>query len=254
MGFMDPGQVARTPGYAWARHLSGMTMVVGYKNLSSINMSPQQLVLPLSLPPSLEMGDFIVSSSNEEALSWLGKWPQWPQNTLLIQGPAGCGKSHIASIWKRQAHLLTSKEITLQNLPALLEKSHFVLDDADQVAEEEALFHLLNAVRNGDGSLLLLSSLSPQEWPIALPDLRSRLNALLRVTIKSPDDVLMKGLIRKYFQDQQTILSEEVLTYLFHHLPRAYDALWTSLNKINEMAMGKKRAITIPLVKEAISG
>jgi len=217
-------------------------------------MSTQQLVLPLSLPPSLQMGDFIVSQVNEEALSWIGKWPAWPQNTLLVYGPKGCGKSHIASIWKSQAQLLAPPEITLEELSKILTPdAHFIIDDANQIDDEEALFHLLNAARNGSGSLLLLSVSPPQEWKIQLPDLRSRLNALMTIKIQEPDDVLLKGLIQKFFSDQQIVLSEEASNYLFHQLPRSYENLWESLDKINVEAMGKKRGITIPLIKEALS-
>lgn len=217
-------------------------------------MTTQQLVLPLSLPPSLEMGDFIVSSSNDEALSWLGKWPEWPQNTLLIYGPKGSGKSHIASIWQSQAQLLEPHQITLEGLMEVFNPDgHFILDNAEKVECEEALFHLLNSARNGSGSLLILSNSHPQEWEVELPDLNSRLKALMTIKIQEPDDTLLKGLIQKYFSDQQVSLSEDVLNYLFTHLPRSYEELWGSLNKINIEALGKKRGITIPLIKEALS-
>lgn len=216
-------------------------------------MTTQQLVLPLSLSPSLEMGDFIVSPSNEEALSWLGKWPEWPQNTLLLYGPKGSGKSHIASIWKSQAKILLPHQITLEGLSEFsISDAHFIVDDVDQVKDEEALFHLLNAARNSSGSLLLLSDSPPQEWKIQLPDLQSRLKALMTINIHAPDDRLLKGLIQKYFSDQQILISDEVLHYLATHLPRSYSALWKSLDKINIEAFGKKRGITIPLIKEAL--
>lgn len=214
----------------------------------------QQLILPLTLPPSFEMGDFIPSSANEEALSWLGKWPIWPQRTLLIYGDKGCGKTHLASIWKAQAHLLAPGEITVRALDLLLATpdQHFVLDDAEKVADEEAFFHLLNAVRGAQGSLLLLSDLHPQQWEMTLPDLKSRLNALFSVKIQEPDDLLIKGLIKKYFADQQIPLADEVRNYLFHHLPRSYSGLLTSFERINENALSQKRSITIPLVKNVL--
>ncbi|WP_422388033.1 HdaA/DnaA family protein [Candidatus Bealeia paramacronuclearis] len=195
-----------------------------------------------------------MSSSNEEALSWLGKWPEWPSRTLLIYGSQGSGKSHLASIWKSNARLLRPEEITVETLEVILTKSqnHFILDNAEYVKDEEALFHFLNATRQGDGSLLLLSQTPPREWGLTLPDLQSRLNALIAVGIQEPDDHLMRGLIKKYALDQQIPLSVDVLNYLFHHLPRSYQGLWASLEYINAEALRKKRGITIPLVREAL--
>ena len=49
------------------------------------------------------------------------------------------------------------------------------LDDADTVADEELLFHLLNTARDRGLRLLLSGRTAASRWPVRLPDLSSRL-------------------------------------------------------------------------------
>src|SRR3954471_12046435 len=44
--------------------------------------------------------DFLVSTSNEAAVAWLDRWPDWPGPGLALYGPPGCGKSHLADVWR----------------------------------------------------------------------------------------------------------------------------------------------------------
>ena len=37
------------------------------------------------------------------ALALIDSWPDWPNRIMLLVGPEGSGKSHLAAIWAEQA-------------------------------------------------------------------------------------------------------------------------------------------------------
>ena len=37
------------------------------------------------------------------ALALIESWPDWPNRIMLLVGPEGSGKSHLAAIWAEQA-------------------------------------------------------------------------------------------------------------------------------------------------------
>ena len=83
---------------------------------------------------SLGGEDYFVGPSNQNAIAWLDKWPDWSGPALIIHGPAGCGKSHIANVQlARSAGVLVTPGLLKKvELPDILENaSHYVVDDAD---------------------------------------------------------------------------------------------------------------------------
>ena len=60
--------------------------------------------LALSLPVRAASGreDFIVAPCNARAVDRIDAWPEWADPVQYIHGPAGCGKSHLASVWMQR--------------------------------------------------------------------------------------------------------------------------------------------------------
>ncbi len=48
-----------------------------------------QLPLELELRPALGRDDFLVAPSNEVAVAWIDRWPDWPGPALALYGPPG---------------------------------------------------------------------------------------------------------------------------------------------------------------------
>jgi len=87
-------------------------------------VQPRQLALALPHAESLTRDNFLEGPANAEGLALIDSWPEWPNPVMLLVGPEGCGKSHLAAIWAEQAgarsisaHALTSDRGMLTNGP-----------------------------------------------------------------------------------------------------------------------------------------
>lgn len=138
--------------------------------------------LPLNLPArtALGRGDFFVTEANALALAEIDGWRSWPAGKLVLVGPAGAGKTHLAHVWAKEsgARILPASRLAEADIPALGE-GPVVVEDADRIAgdrpAEEALFHLHNLALAERQPLLITASLPPSRWPLSLPDLASRM-------------------------------------------------------------------------------
>lgn len=215
----------------------------------------KQLILPFDQLPAYDIKDFIVSTSNEEAHLLLLRWPNWLQPCLAIYGERGCGKTHLSSIWQTisKARYLRAQDFDAITLETLFEgPPFFILDDAHLIEKEEKLLHFYNHLISVKGNLLLLSTIAPAHWEVALPDLSSRLNAIPAIKIHSPDEALLRQVIQKLFSDLQLNVEGAVVDFLLKHMERSFESarLWTSA--LNAFALTQKRSITVPVVREIL--
>lgn len=217
--------------------------------------APQQQLLNLSQPTTYDDGDFFVTSCNEEAYEWIQKWPQWSSHCLILYGPKGSGKTHLAHIWARKANarFVDTTDWMDTNLDQLVsDNPHLILEDLTEGLSQEHLFHLYNVVRQAGGSLLITSSTSPHEWGLTLPDLSSRLKASPWLVIKTADEELLSAMIYKLMADLQIIIPAHVIDYLLKTYDRSFAAIQDAVHAINNYALSNKRKITLPLVKEVL--
>ncbi|MCZ6720812.1 MAG: DNA replication protein [Proteobacteria bacterium] len=218
--------------------------------------SPLQIALPLSPRPAFEREDFLVAPSNREAVAWVERWPDWPGRTLAIHGPPASGKSHLAHVWRALsgASICTAAGLAERTPDAFFGgASRWVVEEAERVGDERRLLHLLNLVREVGGSLLLLSLMPPAQWPVALPDLASRLKALPAVGLGPPDDALLAALLVKQFADRQLQVQEEVIPYCLARMERSFAAARRLVQALDEASLAARRPVTVPLARRLLS-
>ena len=209
-----------------------------------------QYPLGLSLPPDYSPAHFITFACNDAAHSLITRWPDWPQPQLLLHGPAGSGKTHLAHLWAARAgaRILSLTEIEpllATSLPAAL-----CVEDIDRAGEHEhTLFHLLNASRSQKSALLLTSRVSAPQLPLALADVRSRLLALAEVGILPPDDDSLKTVLGKHFFDRQLKVEPGLIDYLAARMPRSFEAARQLVSALDDAALARHRAITPALAR-----
>lgn len=215
-----------------------------------------QLVMPFATAPSYHAADFIAGVANAQALAWVERWPDWPYSIMLLHGPAGSGKTHLSHVFASQASagFIDPKRVGTVPADQILTGNHsWVLDGLAEVTDEAALAQLINHARTRGDYLLMTAPMSAHEYPFILPDLASRMKALPTMELGAPDDALLSGVLAKSFADLQLRIAPEVMAYAINQLERSYQAVQHFAVTIDHLSLTRGRAITIPLVKEALA-
>lgn len=203
--------------------------------------------LPLDLPVAERRGreDWIVSEANAEATRFVDRWPDWPSDVVLLIGPPGSGKSHLARLHAETSGARTLSAAALAECdPTVLAAAPLILEDAGEGVDETALFHLLNAVRAAGGSLLVTAETPPAAWGLGLPDLVSRLRAATPVTLAEPDDALLEALLAKLFADRQMVVDPAVIAWMARRMERSFAAARDLVAALDREALAAKSALT----------
>jgi len=208
----------------------------------------EQLLLGFAHEAASGVADFMPAESNRAALAWLARWPAWPAPALVIYGPPGCGKSHLARIWAARSGASRLDPAALPDAPPRAA----VLDPATPVEGELALLRLYNGVAEQGGHLLLTARCPVAGWGLALADLASRLRAAPAVAIGAPDDALLAALLVKLFDDRQLAVSDGVVGYLLRHMERSFAAARALVDALDRHSLRERRPVTIALARRVL--
>jgi chromosomal replication initiation ATPase DnaA len=203
----------------------------------------EQLLLHLPVRTALGRDDFFVSAANAVAVAGIEGWQNWPHGKIVLVGPEASGKTHLAHVWAGMsgAEVLGPGDIAGRSPdtvgPAL------VIEDADRIhgAESEtALFHLHNAVLGQGGRLLLTAREAPSRWPIALPDLASRVQQAGVLKLEGPDDALLSAVMVKLAADRQLALGPDLISFAVLRMERSFAAARALVEAIDTRALRDK--------------
>jgi chromosomal replication initiation ATPase DnaA len=214
---------------------------------SGLHREPMQLALALDHAESHAREDFLEGPSNAAALVLIERWPDWPSRTVLLRGPEGSGKTHLAAIWARAAgaRTLSPRMLDSAEVPIALATGALVLDNlAEDSFDEAALFHLLNLAREERAYVLITARTAPAGWRIGVADLASRLRALPVVALNAPDDALLRAVIVKLFADRQLAVDESLVGFLANRIERSFAAAREAVRVLDGEALRLKRPVT----------
>ncbi len=209
-----------------------------------------QLPLALEQRPAYGREDFLVADSNRDALRWVDAWPDWPGRVLVLCGPEGGGKTHLAHVWRAVsgAAMLGAERID----PDAVGPCHLVIEAVDEADDDVALFHALNRAKDAAVDVLATARVPPGRWHDRLPDLVSRLRSAPTVTIGRPDDALIAAVLAKMLRDRQLDAGEDVIGYLVRHMERSFEAARRTIAEADALALAEHRPITVPLIRRVL--
>lgn len=213
--------------------------------------------LTFDLPPEVARGraDFFTSPSNALAVAALETPDRWPGARMALIGPEGSGKSHLAGVWAQDAGaaVIEARALAGADIDALA-TANLCVEDADRAGPQAdaALFHLYNLMSERGHSLLLTTRTMPVRWPVALPDLQSRLATLPCAEISAPDDALLAALLMKLFHDRQLTPPPNLIAYAVPRMERSFAAAQSLVTELDRMALARGAKITRALAGELL--
>jgi chromosomal replication initiation ATPase DnaA len=216
-------------------------------------LQPRQLAFALPHAESLTRDNFLEGPANAAGLALVDAWPEWPNRIMLLVGPEGSGKSHLAAIWAEEsgARSISAHALTAAAVPGALATGALVVEDLKPGDfDERALFHLMNLAREDGACLLMTAREPPSAFPFELRDLRSRLRAAPTVSLLAPDDVLFRALIVKFCADRQLAVDETVVGYLASRIERSYAGIRQAVELLDAEALRLGRPVTRALAAE----
>jgi len=213
----------------------------------------RQLAFDLPSNEALTRADFFVAPSNSLALQAVEDWPGWPGNKLLLIGPEGAGKTHLAHVWAELSGAVILSAEALEDIDiAALTGRPVAVEDAHLIGKAEAaLFHLHNVVTAG-GALLLTAPTPPRDWGLGLADLHSRMQAASVARLEAPDDGLLSAVLIKLFADRQIAVPPNLIPFLISRMPRSIGATRALVAALDSRALALGRPVTRALAGEVL--
>ena len=214
----------------------------------------EQLAIDLPFRPALGRADFLVSDCNAAALQRIEVWPDRPDRALVLHGPPGSGKTHLAHLWcaRSGGRLVAGAALAEHDPSALAAGSAVAVDDAERAAER-SLLHLFNCCAENGAGLLVVARQPPAVWPIGLPDLASRLRAAEAVGIGAPDDALLAAVLVKHLSDRRLPVKPGIIAYLVPRMQRSFAAAAALAATLDRRALSAHRPVGLALARQALA-
>jgi DnaA family protein len=194
----------------------------------------RQLALPILPPPAPSLDNF-VPGANGELLARLRELVagRCAEAVIYLWGAPGSGRSHLLAGSARPG-------VTLA-------------DDVERLAPEAQaeLFSAINRAREAGGTVLAAGGAPPAQLALR-EDLRSRLGWGLVYEVRPLTDAEKALYLHAEAARRGLRLSDEVVWYLLTHVRRDMPSLGAILDHLDRTSLEQRRAITLPLVREAL--
>ena len=185
---------------------------------------------------------------------------------IWLHGAASIGKTHLlqalcaraglegrTSAYVPLAEVLSSGEELLSGYGQL---ALVCLDDGEVIAGrdgwERALFRLHRELDEHGGRLIVAGSAPPAALGFRLPDLASRLNGGLVLTLHALDEPEQIAALQLRAQLRGFELPAETAQFLMRRLPRDMASLCAFLDQLDEASLIAQRRLTVPFVREVM--
>jgi DnaA family protein len=227
-----------------------------------------QIALPLTFDKQFSFDNFLseraefFTSSLKSAVNFDG------ESLIGIWGSHDSGKTHLINATAHYARQQSTRfqfydgfqlmECDPAQFDDFANSEILLVDNLDAICGhqqwEQKFYQLINDCKQGEMTLLFTVSVNPQFLDCTLPDFQSRLSwgLLLQLPIVVDTDI---GVVLKFRAELLGIaLSKEVISYLLTRYPRHLSAQMEILRQLDEMSLSAKKRVTVPFIKQALSG
>ena len=224
-----------------------------------------QLALPLELGDHAVFDSFF-SRGNETLVAWLRQLAATGQGGgAWLRGPAATGKSHLLqaaceragadAVYVPLAEFVAGPPGILEGLAS---RRLVCLDDIGAVAGsalwELALFDLCNQLADEAGTLVAAAASGPRDCGFTLPDLVSRLAKLPAFRILPLAEADRIEALRLRASHRGLDLPTDTAEYLIRRTARDMTSLYALLDRLDRSSLEAQRRLTIPFVRDVLSG
>src|SRR2546426_6443406 len=197
----------------------------------------QQLPLRISQPAEPAFDNF-VPGANAEALARVRELASGTldERIVYLWGEPGSGRSHLLSAAARAN-------------PSLV-----IADDVEQLdaAAQQALFIAINEARDGSAAVLAAGDKPPAQLALRA-DLSTRLAWGLVYQLAPLGDEDKARHLKTLAAQRGLQLSDDIVGYVLTRLPRDMGSLQSVVEVLDRYSLIRKRALTLPLVREALA-
>ncbi len=211
------------------------------------------------LNPRYTFSTFVVGNTSllaHAACRAVADSPSRAYNPLFLYGGVGLGKTHLMhavghAVWqshRQRVAYVTSESFMNQMITSIQENRTaefrtryrtvdvLLVDDIQFLAgkdrTQEEFFHTFNALQEVNRQIVITSDRPPREIPTLEERLRTRFEGGLMVDIQPPDFETRLAILRSKLSPSQGWLSEEVLSFIAHHIKKNIRELEGALTRV----------------------
>ncbi len=177
---------------------------------------------------------------------------------VYLWGEAGCGKTHLATAAADAGRALAA-DAPRAAFEALIadaaEQPRIVaVLDVERLdeARQSLLFHLINRARAQPDSTVLATGAQPPLGLALRDDLRTRLGSGLVFRLQLLDDREKAAALERVARERGVTVASDVIPWLIAHTSRDIRALLRTFDALDRRAFERRRAITLPLLRELL--
>ena len=224
-----------------------------------------QLTLDLQLKDSFTFDNFI-SGENQLLVQLLQSQQHEAEKQIYIWGAHNSGKTHLLQAVCQHFSLL-SQNVSYLPLQQLIEYSPDVfqgqelmdlccIDNVDLLQDradwQEALFDLINRMRESNKRLIITANQPPNEISLSLKDLISRLQWGPIFRLVELNDAGKCQALQQRAEARGFELADNVASYLLNNYNRDISDLFEMLETLDKAQLQLHRRLTIPFVKTVL--
>jgi chromosomal replication initiation ATPase DnaA len=214
-----------------------------------------QLIFKFPFTTNYFEEDFYVSTNNFNAYKLIESWPKWSSRYVNIFGPPGCGKTHLANIFKKKINsfFIKAEELNNNSLSLIKLKECLIIDDYKNNIEEKLFYSVLNQSHQSN-QYVIINTLEPvKKLSVVLNDLKSRFDSFIDIGIDLPTDDLIRVVLTKNFSDKQIKVEARLLEYILKNINRSYEDIFDLIDKVDALSLSTGKSININLIKKALN-